>query len=458
MPWSNAVQLALCNAECRTIPLWCPPVLGVLASLCGAAGINQRTVEAGLLAGVPMNDSSIGDRLARLRGYRDMTQERLAEVADVHVDTIRKLEQNRRSSARIDTLRRLAQALDVELEHLVGQPTMTTEQPDEGGLIALRDAIQDVGALPGVPTLEDIEDPPPADTWMESVNLATKLYWHGGYSQLSGLLPGILRDGRAVADAAPTSDAERVWGRLTLAYQLAASLSVQAGHTAWAYQAVERQLGAAERASDPLMAGMGVSTLSWVLLRQGRWAQARAVAERKADELEPSIRRATPQHLAVYGNLLTAAATPAARQNSRDDAQELLTVAESAATRSGSVRAYGTAFGPADVRAQRVNVALAGSDPEPAAALDLATSVDLTTISRPVHRASHRLDVAQAQYQTGDVDSALETLLEVEREQPEWIRYQVLAVATVREMLEVERRRRSDLRSLAARLGVDPTL
>jgi transcriptional regulator with XRE-family HTH domain len=405
-----------------------------------------------------MSSSSIGDRLLRLREYRDMTQERLAERADVHVDTIRKLEQNRRSSARIDTLRRLAQALDIELERLVGQPTMTTEQPDEGGLIALRDAIQDVDALPGVPAFDDLEDPPPAAAWMESVNAATKLYWRGAYSQLSGLLPMILRDGRAVARAVSPEDAESVWARLALAYQLAASLSVQVGHTAWAYQAVEKQLAAAERASDPLMAGMGVSTLSWVLLRQGRWVQARTVAERKADELEPSIRHATPQHLAVYGNLLTAAATPAARQDNGDDAQELLTVAESAATRSGPVRAYGTAFGPADVRTQRVNVALAGRDPNPAVALDLAASVNLATISRPVHRASHRLDVAQAQYQTGDADGALETLLEIERGQPEWIRYQVLAAATVREMLEAERRRRSDLRSLAARLGVDPTL
>jgi hypothetical protein len=43
--------------------------------------------------------------------------------------------------------------------------------------------------------------------------------------------------------------------------------------------------------------------------------------------------------------------------------------------------------------------------------------------------------------------------LEVEEEQPEWIRFQALAAATVREMLETERRRSTPLRSLAARLG-----
>ena len=403
-----------------------------------------------------MGSTSIGDRLARLRTHRGLTQEGLADRAALSVDTVRKLEQGRRQSARISTLRALAAALDVELERLVGQPTALTEQPEEGGLLALRDAIQDVDGLPGVPDLDDLEDPPAAAAWIDTVAAATALYWKGGYSQLAGMLPGVLRDGRAVARAVPTAEAERVWGRLALAYQLAASLSVQSGHTAWAFEAVAKQLAAAERASDPLMAGMGVSTLSWVLLRQGRWAQARAVAERKADELEPSIRRATPQHLAVYGNLLTAAATPAARADARAEAQEMLTVAESAATRSGAVRAYGSAFSVSDVRTQRVNIALAGRASEPAAALRLAEGVDLAEISRPVHRASHRLDVAQAQYQTGDSEGALATLLEVERAQPEWIRYQVLAAATVRELLEDDRRRQSPVRALAGRLGVDP--
>ncbi|MDF3292203.1 helix-turn-helix domain-containing protein [Streptomyces silvisoli] len=405
-----------------------------------------------------MRSTSIGDRLANLREFRDLTQEQLAERAGVHVDTIRKLEQNRRSSARINTLRALASALDVELERLLGQPTVTQEVPDEGGLLALRDAIQDVSTLPGVLADDLDEDPPSLDEWTDSVRAATNLYWQGRYSKLSGALPLILRDGRAVARDASGAVAERVWQQLALAYQLAASLTTQAGHTAWAFEAVAKQLEAAQRASDPLMEGMGVSTLSWVLLRQGRWTQAQQIAERKADALEPSFRRAKPAELAVYGNLLVAAATPAARQDKRDEANEMLNLAQAAATRSGPTRAYGTAFSPVDVQTQAVNIAMAGQDNEPAQALRLAAEVDLGAITRPVHRASHRLDVAQAQYQTGDGDGALTTLLDVEGGQPEWIKYQVLAVATVREMLEADRRRKSELRSLAARLGVDPTL
>ncbi|WP_328698555.1 transcriptional regulator [Streptomyces sp. NBC_00342] len=303
---------------------------------------------------------------------------------------------------------------------------------------------------------ERLEDPPAPAEWALQVAAAVDLYWEGAYSGLAGVLPLLLRDGQAVArehDSAPA-----VWQSLALAYQLAASLSTQAGHPDWAYTAVERQLGAADRASDPLMAGMAVSTLSWVLLRQGRWEQAQAIAERRADELEPSLRRATGGQLAVYGNLLVAAASPAARRDRHDDAMQLLTVAEAAAVRSGPVRAYGSAFSVTDVRTQRVNTLLAGRAGRPAEALDVAAAVEVSAITRPVHSAAHRVDVAQAMHQTGDDPGALDLLLEVEADQPEWIRYQTLASATVWDMLEAERRRNGALRGLASRLGVDPTL
>ncbi|MEV6504758.1 helix-turn-helix transcriptional regulator [Streptomyces sp. NPDC051642] len=396
--------------------------------------------------------TTIGDRIRSLREFRDLTREQLSERADVSVDTIKVLERNRRETARIDTIRKLARALDVELGRLVGQATVTQQLSNDGGLIALRDAIQDYGHLPGILTDADLEDPPGEDAWANSVNAATRLYWGGGYSELSGVLPLLLRDGRAVVRQTPT---ERAWRQLALAYQLAACLSAQAGHPDWAYTAVEKQLVAAGKASDPLMEGMGVSTLSWVLLRQGRWEQAQDIAVRKADALEPTF-RATPAELAVYGNLLVAAACPAARRNQHDDAFAMLTRAEAAATISGPVKAYGSAFSVVDVRTQKVNVALAGETIRPGDALRFAEDVRVEEISRPVHSAAYRVDVAQAQYQTGDWDGALETLLKVEEDQPEWIRFQALAAVTVREMLESERRRSSPLRSLAARLGVEP--
>ncbi|WEV26212.1 helix-turn-helix transcriptional regulator [Streptomyces sp. 71268] len=405
-----------------------------------------------------MTSQSIGQRIRRLREFRNLTQEELSARANVAVATVRKLEQGQRQSAQLSTLRALASALDTELERLVGQPAVMRQQSESGGLLALRDAIQDVSDLTGVLPEEGVAEPRTATAWMLSVREAVTAYWQGRYGDLTDDLPLLIREGKAVAREVTGRSAEEVWGQLALVYQLAASLATQAGHTDWAFEAVTHQLSAAQRASDPLIEGMGVSTLSWVLLRQGRWDQAHAVAERKAAALEPSFRKGTKRQFAVYGNLLLAAATPLARLNRSDEADELLNVAEAAATRSGAVRAYGTAFGVHDVRTQMVNVALAGSTSRPREALTRASRVSPKAISRPVHAASHRLDVAQAQYQVGDLEGALETLLSVEKAQPEWIAHQVHAAVTVREMLERERRRNGRLRALAARLGVDPTL
>ncbi|MFF4002396.1 helix-turn-helix domain-containing protein [Streptomyces californicus] len=126
----------------------------------------------------------IGDRIRALREFRDITQDELARRSGVSVDTIRKLEQGVRESARINTLRNLARALDVQLERLVGQTTVTQQLTGHGGLLALRDAIQDPGTLPGVLGDANLEDPPGPDEWAQQVQAATAAYWAGGYSAL----------------------------------------------------------------------------------------------------------------------------------------------------------------------------------------------------------------------------------------------------------------------------------
>jgi transcriptional regulator with XRE-family HTH domain len=65
---------------------------------------------------------TIGYQLRRLRRIRGLTQEELADRADVSRDLVAKLEQGRRRTARIASLASLARALDVELSALVARP------------------------------------------------------------------------------------------------------------------------------------------------------------------------------------------------------------------------------------------------------------------------------------------------------------------------------------------------
>ncbi|MEU1625259.1 helix-turn-helix transcriptional regulator [Streptomyces sp. NPDC020096] len=400
---------------------------------------------------------SIGERLAKLREYRNLTQEELAERAGVHVDTIRKLEQGVRENARMTTYGKLAAALDIELGRLLGQATMTQQLPESGGLIALRNAVQDMTGLPGVPTDAHEEDAPTIADLRDAFTRAQATYRKGRFTELTRTLPGLVTDLRAAArETTGGRDSDTVWSMNAATYIIAADLSAQLGQTDLAYTAVERALHASQRASDPLREALAVSTLSLVLLRQGRWDQAHDIAVRKAAEIEPRFSSTDREQLAMYGVLLLSGAVPASRGRQATAARELVKQATAAATLSGTLHVRGTAFGPSSVAMQATTVAISLGDAEEA--LNKARGVDLQALPWPISRARHRLDVAHARYQLRDHEAALTTLLEIETEQPEWMKHQVLAASTVRELLDEERRKNAPLRGLASRLGVDPTL
>ncbi|WP_083503398.1 helix-turn-helix domain-containing protein [Frankia casuarinae] len=65
-----------------------------------------------------MPDIMPGDRIAQIRRRRSLSQEELAARSGVSVAVIRKLEQNRRAGARIETLHALARGLNVKTSEL----------------------------------------------------------------------------------------------------------------------------------------------------------------------------------------------------------------------------------------------------------------------------------------------------------------------------------------------------
>lgn len=399
--------------------------------------------------------SPIGTRLARLRHMRDLTQEQLAERAGIHVDTIRRLEQGTQAAARMATCEKIASALDIELGHLLGQRTMTHTLAPDGGIIALRNAVQNpTGLLPGMPSTGPDSDPPSLTDLHRTLRTARDQYQAGQFTDLVTILPGLITD---LADATRASEGQPehadAWAMTAAAHIMVADLTAQLGHTDLAYTAVERALRATEYASDPLRHALAISTLSLVLLRQGRWADAQMVAARHADAIEPRFSSADREALAMYGVLLLSAAVPASRAKRADDATGFVQRAKAAATLSGSVRVRGTSFGPASVGMQATTVQV--SLERPGKALEEAAAFDPGALPWEISRARHRLDVAHSRLQTGDEDGARELLLELDAEQPEWIEHQVLAATTAGSLLERERRRDRPLRRLAVKLGVE---
>ncbi|NSC22824.1 helix-turn-helix transcriptional regulator [Streptomyces albus subsp. chlorinus] len=407
-------------------------------------------------------ETSIGDRIGRLRTRRGLTQERLAELADVCVDTVRKLEQNRRQTARMATLNRLARALDVDVSVLVGSPVTFEPRPDGSApsVLALRRAVSPVSDLFGGDADEpdaDPEDPPAVGALRASLRATESTRREGRMGEVGSVLPQLIRDARAAVRAYEGSERDRAaaYAVLAEAYQVAATTLTALGNPDAAFTAMERATAAARRSDDPHLEAIGAATLAWIFTKQGRLEDAETVALGHADRIEPTF-RSHPLDLSLWGILLLRAATALVRQGERryDRVEDLLRMATAAAARIGADRLdYATPFGPTNTAVATVNFQVEMDRPSPA--LTTARAVPGLRSLPPTWRARFHVDRALAHAGLGQDESATRALLAAERDAPEWMRYHGTTRRLVADLHARERRRTSPLTQLADRLGVE---
>lgn len=393
-------------------------------------------------------DRTIGERVKIARHERAITQEELAGRAGCSPDIIRKLEQGRRTTAKISTLAKIANGLGITLSELLGRRERLDRSAPEG-ILAVRDALLSTGDLPGIdgPT-QDEECTPIAD--LEAmVRSGWDMYWNGRLADLAGLLPGLIAEARAVREQSGAAASRP----LAQSYQLAADLMVHVGNDDLAMIAAERALATAAAGNDELQHATLAGTASWVLLHQARLEDAERVAKRAAEKIEPRMSSASPEHLTVWGALLLTAAAPAATASKTDNVDTYLGLARSAAGRFGQDRHdYWVSFGPTQVAMQATYThAVLGN---PGRALKAAGGVhrdDLLGISY----GAHKLDVAQSLTDLRHGGEAVDALLEAHSVSAEWFRHQGLARNLVRELVEQQRRLTPALRKLAGSVGVN---
>ena len=396
-----------------------------------------------------MDGITIGQSLKRHRRERGMTQEQLAERSGVSVDLIAKLEQGRRSTARISSLMKLARALDIELGALTDKrERIGADRPEGSSVLAVRDALLSPSLLPGMSGLDADDDgrATPLPDLERAVTQGWDKYWSGDFGGLAATMPGLIGEARLTQQVlgAPAANA------LAQTYELAACLMVQLGREDLAAIAAERGIIAATRGDDELQWATVNGTYAWVLLHQGRLEESEGLAIKIAQRIEPSF--SSPEaHLAAWGNLLMSALAPAVAAGR--DPGDYLSLAAAGAERLGRrVDVYQTAFGPATVAMQSVHAYAVLQ--EPGKALKAAGRMrqgDLLGISR----SRHLLDVAQAHVYARQPRAAVAKLTEAQQRSPVWFRHQGIARSLVAEVREAETRMSPEVRSLARSVGLD---
>ncbi|MEU7609565.1 helix-turn-helix transcriptional regulator [Micromonospora sp. NPDC049204] len=395
-----------------------------------------------------MSNPTTGDNLARLRRAAKLNQEQLAERAGLSVETVRKLEQNKPGAPSLGTLHAFARALGVHTSALIGDMSQAAarDEPDHQplSLAEIRRAVAPVRGLTGVALTAPVGDPPPADTLRAKLRAVDRAYQGNDYATALTALPPLLLDVRAAVDLADSDGEPAAYALLARTLHLTGNLLIQLRAGDLAQTALTDALTAARRSGDQVVGATVVQGLCWLLMRQGRLAEAAELATSTADQVEPRFSRATPGELAAWGWLLMGGAAAKARDNQPEEAAELVNAAAAAAVRIGERDPGGEhllmvgGFDADRVQMARVENAAVAGDPGRVLTLAEAVPPGPTPVGSSWQR--HRLDVAWAHAARRQFVESEAILTGLGHLAPAWLRHQRYARDIV-QTIDVGRRR-----------------
>jgi transcriptional regulator with XRE-family HTH domain len=396
---------------------------------------------------------TIGERVAWYRRRRGMSQEVLAGLVGRTADWLQKAENNRIELDRLSVIRSLAQALDVSIADLIGEPMLLDWTADSRTrtVPSLRAALMDYSQLSPLLTGESSSEPPALDQLTQRVDAVFNAYQHSRFGYVTAQASGLLRDAVAASRIMDGDAATHANELLAFSYQAAASVLTKLGEADLAWIAAERGLTAAQKTGSLVVLGSLFRSVAHTLLATGRYRPAVELVNRAAGVLGGELGGADGPMLSVYGTLFLTGAMAASRAEDRSTTRAFLQEAEEAANRLGGDANYlWTAFGPTNVAIHRVNTAMELGDVQ--IALDLGPTLDTTGLPTE-RRVRHALELARAYSARNRRDDGLAVLLSAEQIAPEQVRHHFISRQLVLTwMRQLRRKPNLELAGLAARL------
>jgi transcriptional regulator with XRE-family HTH domain len=389
-------------------------------------------------------DSGLGDRLREARKRSLLSQQELARASKISLSLIQKIEQGAVANTRLETLRKLAEAMRLPTSSLSGaRGDREAPQPHTTmSLEPVRRALVGQIAQPG-------EEVTP-DGVRAELDRLIPTFRNAQDSALIPVLPSLIRD----ADALDGVEGRRVRSSVL-------------GMTGWflththQYAAAEMALGRAlDNATDRSEASAVVNTQCWLLVRQGRITECIDLAVRWADQLEPRISRATDEELAAWGWMLIRVSMAAIRNNQPGEARDAIRLAQTAAvaTTTGDERRFHgdvlRTFGQTMVALKRAELAMIEDKPDQVIALsERIPRAGVRPSSNNWNR--HLLDLANANLRLRRPNDAFEIMRGIRASSPEWLVQQRYARDVTRTLFAKRRTLTSEMREFADFLGLD---
>ncbi len=170
---------------------------------------------------------TIGERVAWYRRRRGMSQEVLAGLVSRTVDWLSKAENGRIELDRLSVVRSLADALDVSIGDLLGEPTILDWSTDSGArtIPALRESLLDYRQLTPLLTSAPAEDAPTIGELSNDVAQVWDAYQGSKYGLVTARLPFVVKSAQVATTQLAGDEQLRAFALLALAYQYYSSRS-----------------------------------------------------------------------------------------------------------------------------------------------------------------------------------------------------------------------------------------
>lgn len=369
-------------------------------------------------------------------------------MIDRSVAWVSQVERGVRKVDRMSVLETLAAALEIPLAELAAEApvvaAVTEEAPGAGGLRLILSGAHALRAM------VDGRRPPTMSALRTRARRAWDLTHAGRYTDLTDWLRGLVPDLEAAARTVPAHQRAVVYELMAVTYQACSAALAKLGEPEAAWIAADRAMAAAERADNPMLVAAGAFRLVFVFIAARHYNQAEETARTAAEALSATAHRGDPQAISLYGALTLQRSVIASRRGDPDTAYGQLEQARQIAGRLGGGRNdYNTEFGPANVGAHEVTVAVELGDA--GRALRAAAAVDTSSLSAE-RRARMLIDVARAHAQRRQIPEAVAALREAEQITPEQVRGHEMVRQLVSDLLTMQDPPASELRDLAGRL------
>jgi len=403
---------------------------------------------------MPMDRDATGQRIARAKRRRGLSQAVLAGLVGRSESWLSQVERGKRGIDSHSVLTRLAAILRVDVAEIArADPDTADTNRMYPAAPLIEKAMLGYGAAEeGAP--ERSTRPNRMSHLRSRARSAYRAYQATRYDAAGRLLPGLIHDVE-VASQPSAPDAPALCEVRALVYDTAAALLNRVGEPFLAWAAADRAMAAAASSGEPLLAAIGAWRLSYIVTSRKHPHEALDLAIRSAATLRRLMRSPSPEQLSVYGALHLAAATAAAAAQDRATTATLLATARGIAEQTGDANHMGTAFGHVNVSIHTISASLRLGDPK--AAVQAGEALDPLAISDALvgRRTQVNLDLARAYAMRRQDAAAVNLLLSAERLSPQLVRYDALTQEVLVSLLRREHQPSTpELRPLARRAGV----